>query len=55
MTYADPEFAVLAGRCAQMLDESGVDEEQAEELFVAGMRHELAFWDIPAVQAAAYD
>jgi thiaminase (transcriptional activator TenA) len=46
-TYADPEFAALAARCAQMLDESGVSHEVAEPLFSEGMRHELAFWDVP--------
>ncbi|MQA94303.1 MAG: transcriptional regulator [Streptosporangiales bacterium] len=46
-TYADPEFAVLTRRCAQMLDEAVADPERAERLFVEGMRHELAFWDVP--------
>ncbi|MEU0538612.1 transcriptional regulator [Nocardia sp. NPDC005978] len=44
-TYADPGFAALTARCAQMLDEAGGDN--AEELFLTGMRHELAFWDVP--------
>ena len=48
-TYADPGFARLAERCAQMLDE--VDppppEREAERAFLEGMRHELAFWDVP--------
>lgn len=44
-TYADPGFAALTTRCAQMLDEAGGD--RAEELFLTGMRHELAFWDVP--------
>lgn len=47
-TYADPGFARLAGRCAQMLDE--VDppppDDDAERAFLEGMRHELAFWDV---------
>jgi thiaminase/transcriptional activator TenA len=46
-TYADPGFAALTRRCAQMIDESGVDPARAEELFREGLRHELAFWDVP--------
>ncbi|WP_328391857.1 TenA family protein [Nocardia sp. NBC_00416] len=46
-TYADPEFAALTERCAQMIDESGVEPDRAEELFREGMRHELAFWSVP--------
>ncbi|MGH3320256.1 MAG: TenA family protein [Streptosporangiaceae bacterium] len=46
-TYADPEFALLADRCGRMLDEAAPDPERAEELFIEGMRHELAFWDVP--------
>ena len=49
-TYADPGFAALAGRCAQMLDETHaeglVDEQTATEAFDAGMGHEVAFWDV---------
>ncbi|TYB49403.1 TenA family protein [Actinomadura chibensis] len=45
-TYADPGFAELAGRVAQMIDESGADPATAERLFLDGMRHELAFWDV---------
>jgi thiaminase (transcriptional activator TenA) len=49
-TYADPGFAALADRCAQMLDEAHagelVDEATATEAFDASMRHELAFWDV---------
>ena len=48
-TYADPAFAVLAERCARMLDETPVDEEQATAVFREAMGHELAFWDIPGV------
>ena len=44
-TYADPGFAALADRCAQMLDEAAPDETVATEAFTAAMRHELAFWD----------
>ncbi|MBF6301479.1 transcriptional regulator [Nocardia amamiensis] len=46
-TYADPGFATLTRRCAQMLDESDADPAHAEALFREGMRHELAFWDVP--------
>ncbi|MEO6880134.1 MAG: transcriptional regulator [Mycobacteriaceae bacterium] len=44
-TYADPGFATLARRCAQMLDEADPDPERATAAFLAGMAHELAFWD----------
>lgn len=46
-TYADPGFAGLTRRCAQMLDEAAPDRDRAIELFTEGMRHELAFWDVP--------
>ena len=49
-TYADPGFAALAARCAQLVDEAHaeglVDEQTATEAFDAGMRHEVAFWDV---------
>jgi thiaminase/transcriptional activator TenA len=44
-TYADPDFAALTARCAQMLDEAAPDPDVAREVFLTGMRHELAFWD----------
>ena len=44
-TYADPGFAALATRCAQMLDEAAPDPAVAQAMFEAGMAHELAFWD----------
>jgi thiaminase (transcriptional activator TenA) len=44
-TYADPDFAALAERCAQMLDEADPDPDAATEAFMTGMRHEVAFWD----------
>ncbi|MBC6468474.1 TenA family protein [Actinomadura alba] len=47
-TYADPAFAALARRCAQMIDEAAPDPARAEVLFLEGMRHEIAFWDVPA-------
>lgn len=50
-TYADPTFAALAARCAQMLDDAHaaalVDEPTAAAAFTTAMRHELAFWDVP--------
>jgi len=46
-TYADPGFAALAARCAQMLDDAAPDGAAAERAFLEGMRHELAFWDVP--------
>ncbi|WP_242882776.1 TenA family protein [Actinomadura litoris] len=46
-TYADPGFAELTRRVAQMIDESGADPARAESLFLEGMRHEIAFWDVP--------
>jgi thiaminase/transcriptional activator TenA len=46
-TYADPGFVELTRRCAQMLDEAAPDPGRAEELFLEGMRHEAAFWDVP--------
>ena len=46
-TYADPGFAALARRCAEMLDESGVDRAAAEPAFLEAMGHELAFWTVP--------
>ncbi|MFF4771854.1 TenA family protein [Microtetraspora fusca] len=44
-TYADPAFAALSDRIAQMIDD--VRPDRAEEFFLEGMRHELAFWDVP--------
>jgi len=46
-TYADPAFAALAKRCGQLLDEASPDPPRAESAFLEGMRHELAFWDVP--------
>ncbi|MEW9530870.1 TenA family protein [Microbispora sp. NPDC049125] len=46
-TYADPGFAALAARVAVMIDEAAPDPARARELFTEGMRHELAFWDVP--------
>ncbi|TDD12727.1 transcriptional regulator [Nonomuraea deserti] len=46
-TYADPGFAALAVRIAQMIDEAGPDPVRAEAMFTEGMAHELAFWSVP--------
>ncbi|MFG1947332.1 TenA family protein [Nonomuraea sp. NPDC048826] len=46
-TYADPGFAALTERIARMIDEADPDPVRAEELFLEGMAHELAFWDVP--------
>jgi thiaminase (transcriptional activator TenA) len=46
-TYADPAFATLAGRIATMIDEAAPDRDRARDLFLEGMRHELAFWNVP--------
>ncbi|WP_169983998.1 TenA family protein [Microbispora sp. H10836] len=46
-TYADPGFAALSARIAVMIDEAAPDPARARELFVRGMEHELAFWDVP--------
>jgi thiaminase/transcriptional activator TenA len=45
--YADPAFAMLTGRIAVMLDEAAPDPDRARAAFLEGMRHELAFWDVP--------
>jgi thiaminase/transcriptional activator TenA len=45
--YADPAFAMLTGRVAAMLDEAAPDPGHARAAFTEGMRHELAFWDVP--------
>lgn len=49
-TYADPGFAELAGRCAEMLDDAHaaglVDEPTASAAFTEAMAHELAFWSV---------
>ncbi|MCG5219676.1 thiaminase II/PqqC family protein [Streptosporangium soli] len=44
--YADPGFAALAARIAEMIDEAAPDPERAKLLFREGMAHELAFWDV---------
>ncbi len=44
-TYADPAFAELAARCAQMLDEAAPAFDVAQPVFLTAMQHELDFWD----------
>lgn len=44
-TYADPAFAALADRCAQMLNEAAPDRVLARAAFLTAMQHELNFWD----------
>jgi thiaminase/transcriptional activator TenA len=49
-TYADPAFAELAGWCAGLLDRAAEGLPPArlaacERAFLAGLAHELAFWD----------
>lgn len=46
-TYASPDFAALAARIGEMIDEAAPDPERAKALFREGMEHELAFWDVP--------
>lgn len=46
-TYADAGFVELTRRCGQMLDEAAPDPARAEALFLEGMWHESAFWDVP--------
>lgn len=46
--YADPAFAALADRCGELLDDADPPAADAERLFLLGMEHELAFWDVPA-------
>jgi thiaminase (transcriptional activator TenA) len=46
-TYADPGFVNLPHRIADMIDEAAPDRTMAEKLFLEGMRHEVAFWDVP--------
>jgi thiaminase/transcriptional activator TenA len=45
--YADPGFAMLARRVGVMLNEAAPDPQKARDNFLTGMRHELAFWDVP--------
>src|SRR5690606_8121734 len=46
-TYASPDFAALAARIGEMIDEAAPDPDRAKALFREGMEHELAFWDVP--------
>jgi thiaminase (transcriptional activator TenA) len=49
-TYADPEFATLAGWCADLLDRAAdglpaARQAACEQAFLTSLGHELAFWD----------
>jgi thiaminase (transcriptional activator TenA) len=46
-TYADPGFTELTEKYGRMLEEADPDPERAERFFLEGMRHEVAFWDVP--------
>jgi len=46
-SYQDPAFPALARRYADMVDEVAVDPRIANATFLEGMRHALAFWEIP--------
>lgn len=46
--YADPGFLALTRRIAEMIDQAAPDPARAQALFAEGMRHELAFWSVPA-------
>ncbi|TDC11447.1 transcriptional regulator [Nonomuraea longispora] len=46
-TYADPGFAALTVRIAEMIDDADPDPSRAEAKFTEGMAHELAFWSVP--------
>lgn len=45
-SYKAPEFVTLAARFARMVDETTVDFEVARDVFVAGLRHGIDFWDV---------
>jgi thiaminase (transcriptional activator TenA) len=46
-SYQSPEFPVLAGRFAGMVDEAGPDPDRALGAFLTGMAHEITFWTVP--------
>jgi thiaminase/transcriptional activator TenA len=52
--YADPQFAALAARCGEMVDdahrEGRLDEPTATAAFDEGIRQEIAFWDVPTAE-----
>ncbi len=39
-------FQALTERIAKMIDEADVHPGRARELFLRGMEHEIAFWDV---------
>jgi thiaminase/transcriptional activator TenA len=51
LTYADPEFAALAGWCRELVDRlaAGADEaarDRMEAAFLTSSRYEYLFWDM---------
>lgn len=45
-SYKSPEFAALAKRFGDMVDETPVDAARACEIFEVGLQHGLDFWDV---------
>jgi thiaminase/transcriptional activator TenA len=45
-SYKSPDFAALAARFAEMVDETDLDFDAAREVFVAGLQHGVGFWDV---------
>lgn len=45
-SYKAPEFAELASRFAEMVDEVEVDFDKAREVFLVGLEHGIDFWDV---------
>ena len=45
-SYKSADFAALAARFADMVDETDIDFESAREVFVAGLQHGINFWDV---------
>jgi thiaminase/transcriptional activator TenA len=46
-SYQAPDFAVLARRFAQLVDEADPEPHLAVRAFLTGMAHEIAFWAVP--------
>jgi thiaminase/transcriptional activator TenA len=50
-TYADPEFAALAGWCAELVDRlaagaNGLTRDRMEASFLTSSRYEYLFWEM---------
>jgi thiaminase (transcriptional activator TenA) len=45
LSYRDPDFLQLVDRYEDMVNELTISPERAEEVFLEGMNHEIAFWD----------